>query len=96
MAFVAAIGLRLHSGWAASVLVAQDSAKAPALIARRRIALCEPRAKQPYHAAESMELREAEAFITACRITTIALAVEALERLGAETGGLEFDGARLA
>jgi hypothetical protein len=67
------------------------------LIARRRIILCEPpSAKQPYHAAEIMELREAEAFITACRITTIALAVEALEQLGAETGGLEFDGVRLA
>jgi hypothetical protein len=96
MASVAAIGLRLHSGWAASVLVAQDSAKAPALIARRRIILCEPpSAKQPYHAAEIMELREAEAFITACRITTIALAVEALERLGAKTGGLGLAGVGL-
>jgi hypothetical protein len=96
MASVAVIGLRLHSGWAASVLVAQDSAKAPALIARRRIILCEPpSAKQPYHAAEIMELREAEAFITACRITTIALAVEALERLGAKTGGLGLAGVGL-
>lgn len=96
MASVAAIGLRLHSGWAASVLVAQDSAKAPALIARRRIILCEPpSARQPYHAAETMELREAEAFITACRITTIALAVEALERLGAKTGGLGLAGVGL-
>jgi hypothetical protein len=97
MAFVAAIGLRLHSGWAASVLVAQDSAKAPALIARRRILLCEPpSAKQPYHAAETMELREAEDFIAACRITTIALAVEALDRLSAEMGGLELAGVGLA
>jgi hypothetical protein len=93
MASVAALGLRLHSGWAAAVLVAQDSAKAPALIARRGIALCAlPGAKQPYHAAETMGLREAEAFITACRITTVALAVEALERLSAERGGLRLAG----
>jgi len=97
MASIAALGLRLHSGWAAAVLVAQDSAKTPALIARRGIALCAlPAAKQPYHAAETMGLREAEAFITACRITTVALAVEALERLSAEGGGLEFDGLGLA
>jgi hypothetical protein len=92
MAPLAAIGLCLHSGWAAAVVMAQDPAKVPALIARRRIALCEPRAKQPYHAAETMELREAEAFIAACRIATIALVVEALERLGAETSGSNLAG----
>ncbi len=94
MASVAAIGLRLHSGWASAVLMAQDAVRGSRLIARRRIMLCAlPRAKQPYHAAENMELRDAEAFITACRIATIALAVEALERLGAETGGYRLAGA---
>lgn len=95
MASLAAIGLRLHSGWASAVLMAQESAGsiASGLIARRRIMLCEkPQAKQPYHSAEGMDLREAEAFIAECRASTIALAMDALKQLGAEKGGRRLAG----
>lgn len=92
----AAIGLCLHSGWASAVLVAQESEEAR-LMARRRIVLCKlPHAKQPYHAAENMQLAEAESFIADCRASTIALAVEALERLSGEAGMRELAGAGMA
>jgi hypothetical protein len=93
MASLAAIGLRLHSGWASAVLMAQDPEGASGLIARRRIMLCErPQAKQPYHAAENMKFTEAEAFIAECRKAAIALTVEAVRRLGSESGGRKLAG----
>jgi hypothetical protein len=94
---LAAIGLGLHSGWASAVLMAQDSTGAPGLMARRRIILCEkPEAKQPYHAAENMELNEAEAFIGKCRTATVILAAEALKRLREEAAARELAGVGLA
>src|SRR6185437_9394709 len=97
MASLAAIGLRVHSGWASAVLMAQDSAGAPGLMARRRIILCEkPEARQPYHAAENMELKEAEVFIARCRAATIALAADALEQLREEAAARALAGVGLA
>ena len=94
---LAAIGLGLHSGWASAVLMVQDSTGAPELRARRRILLCEkPEAKQPYHAAENMELNEAEAFIGMCRAATVALAAEALVRLREEAAARALAGVGLA
>src|SRR5579872_5529940 len=94
---LAAIGLGLHSGWASAVLVAQDSAGTPGLMVRRRIVLCEkPEAKQPYHAAENMELSEAEAFIEKCRAQAVALATRALEQLREEAAARELAGIGLA
>lgn len=94
MASSAAIGLRLHSGWAASVLLAEsESRTGPRLIARRRIMLCElPHSKQPYHAAENMSLGEAEAFIAKCRAATIGLGGKALKALRREADGCAFLG----
>jgi len=93
---LAAIGLSLHSGWASAVLMAQDSAGVPGLMARQRIILCEkPEARQPYHVAENMPLREAEAFIGKCRAAAVALAVEALEKLR-DDAALEITGVGLA
>lgn len=64
-----------------------EPANEPALIARRRVLLCElPQSKQPFHTAENMELREAQNFIARCRATTIALALKALRQLRGETG----------
>src|SRR5437879_9404520 len=56
----AALGFRAHSGWAALVVVAAPS-RSPAVIVRRRIELVDlgiPR--QPYHAAQKLDLKEAE------------------------------------
>jgi hypothetical protein len=54
-----ALGLRVHSGWAALVAVGRVE-DAVAVVARRRIALAGPGIpKQPYHAAENLGLEKA-------------------------------------
>jgi hypothetical protein len=71
-----AIGLKAHSGWAASVAIG-ISGKGYKLVDRRRIDLVAAEdiewAKQPYHAAEDLEPDEAKALVeraisSACRI----------------------------
>jgi hypothetical protein len=97
MTSLAAIGLCLHSGWASAVLIAHEAVETPQLVARRRIILCKlPHSKQPYHAAENMELAEAEAFIADCRLSTVGLAVEALKQLHAERGTRKLTGVGIA
>src|SRR5437762_12413779 len=61
----AALGFRAHSGWAAVVAIA-GPIKSPEVVGRRRIGLADPkipRPVQPYHAAQEMELKDAEAYI---------------------------------
>src|SRR5260370_10878022 len=61
----AAIGFRAHSGWSALVVVAAGP-RSPVVVDRRRIELADAAilgAKQPYHAAEPLKLKEAEAYI---------------------------------
>jgi hypothetical protein len=56
----AALGLRTHSGWAALVAVAGDR-NSPEVVLRERIEMADDaKARQPYHAAEGLELPEAE------------------------------------
>lgn len=77
----AAIGLRVHSGWAALVAVG-GTVDAPEVIARRRIEIADPKirgSKQPFHAAEPLEFPEAKAHIEHCRRSTQKLALDALE-----------------
>ena len=64
----AALGLRAHSGWAALVVVAEPP-RSPTVIDRRRIELADPGipgSKQPYHAAEGMDLKEAAKLVRRC------------------------------
>ena len=61
----AAIGFRAHSGWSALVVVAAGP-RSPAVIDRRRIELADAAisgSMQPYHAAEPLKLKDAEAYI---------------------------------
>jgi hypothetical protein len=67
-ASLAAIGFRAHSGWAALVVVGGDT-DAPSVIDRRRIELADPAVPgfpQPYHAAEGLQLKQAEKLIGKC------------------------------
>ena len=60
-----ALGFRAHSGWAALVAVS-GPLRSPVVIDRRRLELVEPRdprAKQPYHAAARLELKDAEKLV---------------------------------
>jgi len=74
-----AIGLRVHSGWAAAVVMGGTS-RAPVVIVRRRIVIFDvamPGSKQPFHAAEKMKLEKAEAHIARCKSSTRKMAREA-------------------
>jgi hypothetical protein len=73
----AALGVRSHSGWASLVAIAGPAAE-PAIIGRQRIELTgEGLPKQPYHAAEPLKLKEADALIRRCDEASRALAVGA-------------------
>lgn len=65
----AALGLRVHSGWAAAVVVAGPLAS-PAVLDRRRLILADeeslPGSKQPFHSAEEREFSEARQLIASC------------------------------
>lgn len=76
----AALGFRAHSGWAALVAVA-GSPRAPSVVARRRIELVEPRTpggRQPYHAAERLELKKAAELVRRCTSDARRLARQGL------------------
>jgi hypothetical protein len=74
---VAALGLRAHSGWAVIIAVADGSA-----ILRRRIEMTKgpgDPAKQPYHAAEGMDLLQAEEFLRRTEKIAVAMAATVLK-----------------
>jgi hypothetical protein len=58
-----ALGLKAHSGWAALVVIG-SSGKELQVVDRRRLELVDKSwAKQPYHAAESLAINEAQKLI---------------------------------
>jgi hypothetical protein len=76
----ASIGCRSHSGWAVLVAIAGHP-DSPKVVDRRRIEIADPTirgSKQPYHAAEPLELPDAEALIKRCAASTARLAQQAL------------------
>src|SRR5271165_1926307 len=76
----AALGFRVHSGWAAVVAVS-GPLTAPAVTERRRIEIAAPDipgSKQPYHAAEKLGLKEAEQFVLRCNESSVLLARKAI------------------
>jgi hypothetical protein len=79
-----AFGLKAHSGWAALVVVSRHD-RDVAVVDRRRIELVDEEwAKQPYHAAEEMEVSAArklvERGIAAARHTALRELRVAIER----------------
>jgi hypothetical protein len=77
---IAAIGVRVHSGWGAVVAVSGAGATAE-ILARARLAIIDakmPGAFQPYHFAENFALPKAEAHIAKCAELSKTLAVGAL------------------
>jgi hypothetical protein len=76
----AALGLRVHSGWAALVAIA--GLPEPTIIERRRIELADAEttgSTQPYHAAEALDLTGAQEFIQRCSEKAEVLAQSALQ-----------------
>ena len=77
----AALGCRVHSGWAAVVVLA-GSPHSPQVMERRRIEIADPRipgSKQPFHAAEPLQFAKAAAFLERCETSTRKLAREAVQ-----------------
>jgi len=76
----AALGFRVHSGWAALVALALEQGK-PQVLARQRLHLVETftyRFRQPYHTAEKMPLEKAGGFVAGVATEAKRLAQEAI------------------
>ena len=94
----AAVGFRVHSGWASLVVVALEKGK-PIVLARRRphlVLTFSYTFRQPYHTAEKMTLDEAAAFLEQQRAETRRLAVEALKSAQSDVATQGFKVARAA
>ena len=83
----AAIGFRVHSGWAAAVTVCVEKGS-PAVLARQRVHLVETftyEFRQPYHTAEKMLDGQAREFISRMQAEARRLAYSAIRELASRT-----------
>jgi len=96
----AAVGFRVHSGWAAMVVVAVEKTE-PIVLARRRLQLVRTFSytfRQPYHTAEKMEPAEAAAFVRSVETESRELALAGIRSQQKELERPDFslcDGALL-
>ena len=85
-----ALGVRTHSGWAAYVVLGGKTSE-PNILSRGLMQLCDSKlegAKQPYHHAEMMPFKSAEAFIARCRVSSGEMADEAFRQIITNHGTL--------
>src|ERR1700704_162080 len=83
----AAVGFRVHSGWAAAVAVSLEKSE-PVVLARQRVHLVETftyEFRQPYHTAEKMLIGQAREFITRMQGEAGRLAYRAIRELASRT-----------
>src|SRR6266704_988399 len=83
----AAIGFRVHSGWAAVVAVCVDKG-APDVLVKQRVHLVDTftyEFRQPYHTAEKMLLGQAREFISRMQAEARRLAYRAIRELASRT-----------
>lgn len=79
----AAVGFRVHSGWAAAVVICGPPAN-PVVVERRRIELVKTFTytfRQPYHTAEKMPREDAVKFIRSVQSEAKRLALSSLRSL---------------
>ncbi len=89
---LAAIGIRMHSGWGALVAVSGDAEEVE-IIDRRNIIVADegiPGAKQPYHHAANLGLPKAELYIENCAAVSERLASEAIREVIGELQGRHY------
>jgi hypothetical protein len=82
----AALGFRVHSGWAAAVVLC-GPLDAPVVVDRRKIQLVKIFSytfRQPYHTAEKMPLQDAAKFIRGVQSEAKRLALTSLRSLQAD------------
>ena len=83
----AAVGFRVHSGWAAAVAVCLEKGE-PVVLARQRVQLVETftyEFRQPYHTAEKMLQGQAREFIERMKDEARRLAYRAVRELASRT-----------
>jgi hypothetical protein len=83
----AAIGFRVHSGWAAVVAVCVEKG-APVVLVKQRVHLVDIftyEFRQPYHTAEKMLLGQAREFIARMQAEARRLAYRAIRELASRT-----------
>jgi hypothetical protein len=83
----AAVGFRVHSGWAAVVAVCVEKG-APVVLVKQRVHLVETftyEFRQPYHTAEKMLLGQAREFIVRMQAEARRLAYRAIRELASRT-----------
>jgi hypothetical protein len=83
----AAVGFRVHSGWAAAVALCLEKG-APVVLTRQRVHLVETftyEFRQPYHTAEKMLAGQAREFIARMQVEARRLAYRAIQELESRT-----------
>ena len=83
----AAVGFRVHSGWAAVVAVSLERGE-PVVLARRRVQLVDTftyEFRQPYHTAEKMLIGQAREFLARMQSEARRLAYGAIKELATRT-----------
>jgi hypothetical protein len=94
----AAVGFRVHSGWAAAVVICGPLAN-PVVVERRRIELVKTFTytfRQPYHTAAKMPLADATKFIRGVQSEAKRLGLSSLRSLQKDLAEGEFKIARAA
>lgn len=94
----AAIGFRVHSGWAAMVAVSLVDG-VPVVLHRRKLLLVRTFSytfRQPYHTAEKMPLGDAAEFVRGVEKESRELALSSLCALAKELKGLDYKVRRCA
>lgn len=85
----AAIGFRVHSGWASLVAVAGSPAS-PAVLDRRRIEIADRAiagSSQPFHKAKDLGLSKSQAYLDRCADAAQELAKSALQKAISDLAG---------
>ena len=88
----AAIGFRVHSGWAAMVAVSLESGM-PVILERRKLLLVKTFSytfRQPYHTAAKMPLADAAHFVKGVEIESCELGVAGIRNLEKELKPLKY------
>lgn len=83
----AVIGVRMHSGWGALVLVSNDRGRV-SVIARERITVIDEESggrRQPYHYAKTLTLNAAEQYISRRAEESNRLASEAIRKMAEDS-----------
>lgn len=92
-AALCAAGLRVHSGWAAVVVLGFENGS-ERVLDRRRMKIIDPRATgaaQPYHFAEQLDMAAAIKHLQACSETSAGLALKGLQDLASTIRERGFD-----